>query len=436
MYFFTPTSWLSQLFKCWRGDMIFRFRFIASQYHKGRVRISYDPAGTAAQNLTADPTTSTVVFTKIVDLNKDTDVDIRVPFQQAISWLLVQANTPSNAGIVWSTSAAPAYIFDPQYFNGTIQVRVLNALTAPTAVSNVKMMVFVRAAENFEVANPIEIANNFSSFTVQSADVYGSPDELVVGSTSSFDNKYLVNFGESVLSLRSILRRFNLSSVWCEPNRAVDEKYTMIRQRFTRWPPYYGYDPNGLNSAKGLVVPASNFNFNYSQNTVYNWIAPAFVGQRGSMMWSFNTDTTKPLNSVKVIRVPQNPGVAVNTITSFVGGTASADTRYFRSVTEAQSNGSALTSQETQFGLTVLCPNYSQYRFQTTTPGNASNPTVVDGSDQDNLLLEISPTTGSTPIDTTILKIWKYVSIGTDFNLHFFLNCPVYNLLSALPPAN
>jgi len=435
--FMTPTSWVAQLFKAWRGDMIFRFKFICSQYHKGRVRISYDPAGTAAQNLTADAVSSTVVFTQIVDLNKDTDVEIRIPYQQAISWLLTRTGELTTALTPWSVSASPSYVFDPGYHNGTIQVRVLNALTAPVATSTIKMFVFVRGAENLEFANPAEPPAYISPFTVQSQDVYGEPQSVVVGAVrSSNSDKYLVNWGESILSLRRLMRRTNLSSVWCQPVSGSDDKYTVIRQRFTKWPPYYGYDPAGLNSAKGLIATASNFSYNFCQSTVYNWIAPAFVAQRGSMIWTFNVDSNHNANDVKVIRTPQNTGVATNTVTTFIGGTQSADARYFRLNTQAQASGSALTSQETQFGLSVLCPNYNPYRFQTTAPTNATNPTSVDASDQDNLILEISPTTGSSVADTTILKIWKYVSIGTDYNLHFFLNVPVLNILSAEPVAN
>jgi hypothetical protein len=431
----TPASWVAQLFKAWRGDMIFRFKFICSQYHKGRVRISYDPAGTVAQNLTADPLSSTVVFTQIVDLNKDTDVEIRIPYQQAISWLLTNAG--NYAVSPWSIGSSPTYVFDPGFHNGTIQVRVLNALTAPVATSTIKMFVFVRGADNLEFANPAEPPNNISPFVVQSADVYGEPTTVTVGASRRPNSeKYLVNWGESIMSLRTLMRRTNLSTVWCEPTSIVDDKYTVIRQRFTKWPPYYGYDPAGLNSAKGLLVPASNFNFNYCQTTVYNWVAPAFIGQRGSMIWTFNVDSNTTQNSVKIIRVPQNTGNAINTVTTFVGGTQSADARFFRNSTQAQASGSALTSQQTQSGLSVLCPNYNPYRFQTTTPTNATAPTSVDASDQDNILLEISPTTGNTPTDTTIFKIWKYASIGTDFNLHFFLNVPVLYQLSAVPVAN
>ncbi len=40
--FMTPLAWLYNMFGNWRGDIIFRFRFVASPFHKGRVRISYD----------------------------------------------------------------------------------------------------------------------------------------------------------------------------------------------------------------------------------------------------------------------------------------------------------------------------------------------------------------------------------------------------------
>jgi hypothetical protein len=439
LLYMTPLCWTALLFKGWRGDVIFRFKFIASKYHRGRVRISYDPAGTAAQNLTADPISSSVVFTKIVDLAEDTDVEIRIPYQQAISWLIAR-DVPDNintANIPWSLSTSPAYIFDPARDNGTIQMRILNTLTAPIASSTVKILVFVRAADNFELANPVNPITTASAFTVQSSDVYGAPMTSVIGATkSNFKDKYLVNYGETVLSLRSILRRTVLSTVWCEPMSMSDDKYTIIRQRFTRWPIYYGYDPSGIHSAKGLVATSTNFNFNFAHNTFYNWIAPAFVGQRGSMIWTFNVDSDKPINSIKVVKTPLTPGNAINVAPTFVGGTRSADANFFRNNTDPSCSGCSLTTQLTQGGISVLCPHMGQYRFETTDPKNATDPIGTEGSFDDNLILEISPTTGNSPVDTQILKIWKHVGIGTDFNLHFFLNVPVFNLFGGSPVPN
>jgi hypothetical protein len=47
----TPMSLVGRMFSYWRGDIKFRFKFNCSQYHKGRVRISWDPVGSIGTTL-------------------------------------------------------------------------------------------------------------------------------------------------------------------------------------------------------------------------------------------------------------------------------------------------------------------------------------------------------------------------------------------------
>lgn len=80
-YYFTPPGLVATLFRNWRGDIIYRFKFIATPFHKGRVRISYDPVASSVQTFSD---TGPYVFNKIVDLGAETDVEFRIPYQQAL----------------------------------------------------------------------------------------------------------------------------------------------------------------------------------------------------------------------------------------------------------------------------------------------------------------------------------------------------------------
>lgn len=54
----TPMAWVSNLFNNWRGDIIFTFKVVASPFHKGRLRISFDPSGYAGLNILNDANSS------------------------------------------------------------------------------------------------------------------------------------------------------------------------------------------------------------------------------------------------------------------------------------------------------------------------------------------------------------------------------------------
>nr|ULG00018.1 MAG: putative structural polyprotein [Marnaviridae sp.] len=420
--FMTPMAWISNLFNNWRGDVIFTFKIIASQYHKGRLRISFDPSGYAAENILNDANTSNVVFTKIVDLADSNEVEVRIPYQQAAAFLYNADVIDANPG--WSTSASPTFLYDGVQHNGTICVRVHNVLTAPIASSSVQVLVFVRGAENLEFANPRDLNNAISPFNVQS-DVIGTAP------TTPLDQQYLINFGEQISSLRTLLRRHSLSLSVTPPDNSTLDYYIFVKN-FSRIPLSYGYDPTGIHSAKGLITPASNFPFNFCKVHPLAYILPAFVGFRGSTNWTINTGMGTNVSSIRVCRQwDQNVATVGSSGFSFASGSLSSNAQGMLSLGEG-SGGCALTNQNTNSGLSVQCPNYSPYRFQSTAPSRASKPLSTDGATYDLLLLELVTSASAVPVKKMIINM--YCGIGTDFGAHFFLNVPAFFYVPAVTP--
>jgi hypothetical protein len=434
--YMTPMCWTAALFEHWRGDVIFKFKIVASPFHKGRLRISFDPSGYSGENIISDAVSANVVFTAIVDLGDDNEVEFRVPYQQATAFLQVR-NTYTQAQMGWSTSGSPTFAYDPQYDNGTITLRVQTALTAPVNPSTVSILVMVRAAENIEFANPRAV-QNFSTFAVQ-GDTYtesGGPITEIIGTgvRNPHADRYLVNFGESVKSFRQLLRRTQLSQVTTFTNNTTND-YNIIQKRFLKITPDYGYDTAGLHSAKGLVTTASNFAFNYVTKTPLTWLLPAFVAYRGSTIYTFNVDAPTPLSHVRVWRSNQTGTNVSESITSASKGTVSANAAFFLANCDVGSAGQALTNQNTNAGISVLCPNYSRYRFQSTSSILWSQAGIVDDNGLDEFVLE-AVTDGVTGVTDVGLKIWTYHGIGTDFGAYFFLNVPTLWKYASVPTAN
>ena len=118
-YYFTPMSLLGVLFNNWRGDVIFRFKFISTPFHKGRVRISYDPYSNSVQT---QGDTGPYVFNRIVDLGAETDVELRVPYQQALPWCYTSLFTDMSASNVWTTNSAPTVPMKDTFINGMVSI--------------------------------------------------------------------------------------------------------------------------------------------------------------------------------------------------------------------------------------------------------------------------------------------------------------------------
>jgi len=415
----TPMGYFANLFNFWHGDIIFRFKFIASPFHKGRVRIMFDPAGISAENLISDTVSSTVIFNQIVDLGKDTDVEVRIPYLQALPWLRIT----NQGGQAWSTSLSPAFLYNSASSNGNILIRVLTALSAPVASSNVPILVFVRAAENMEFANPGDELPGFSLFSVQSEDIV---QHIVAGETKDLaKDRYLVNFGEAIISLRQVLRRMTLVDIRNIGTSAFT--FGLWIRTMSKYPPSYGFDPFGIDTAKGLTATTTTFPFNFSKLQPMAYVQQCFIGSRGSVMWHFNVEDTGPSGAITIMRRPDLNATAGIAVKTQAGATASTIANFYAKNVPNYFSGGALTNQFTQAGLSASLPMYNNYKFVGANSALATQMPSSDGSGNDASQLIVSYNGNAGPLPAN-MKIWSWAGIGTDYSVQFFLNCPTYYL--------
>lgn len=439
----TPAAMVACLYKHWRGDLIYRFDVIASPYHKGRLIVSHDPTGTSGVNIMNTTTTTNAVNTHIIDLAETTSFELRVPYQQPTSYVLTRAGVNSTfltaSAKPWTVGGATSVLSQGD-INGYITLRVQTVLTAPVAVAPVNVLVSVRGADNLEFANPSNPPVYLSTFTAQSGefDEAHQADTSTLGNTVStqMTQRTRMHFGESVACLRPLLRRMCYHS--SVPASSNGNNYTggdwILQYRFRRLPTMFGYDPNGIFLATGLVTPASSFPFNYANMTPLTWVMPAFVAYRGSMNWSFDiTSAGKLLSNVSVVRDNNNTngaGIGFYNVTSTA--TASTRAQLYGRRSRGTVCGTTLTNMNTQSGVNVSVPNMTQYRFQTTDFATANAGSVLDGSLQEACALEVKESNSINPFE---INIESYVGAGADFNLHYFLNVPTWLNYGSYPTA-
>jgi hypothetical protein len=111
---------------------------------------------------------------------------------------------------------------------------------------------YVRGADNFQLANPKPLPQNVASaFTIQSQPVpqegqkrvtFGKPGAIAL------PNQYRVNFGEVVLSARVLLHRANYIYTQGEPTANATQPL-IYTSNFGKLPPFQGFDPSGIQSA-------------------------------------------------------------------------------------------------------------------------------------------------------------------------------------------
>ncbi len=431
--YMTPMAFVGNLFQYWRGDVIFRFRFLATQYHRGRVRIIFDPSGSSAQNITTISGTQPMCFNEVIDLTKDTNVEFRVPYNQAYPWLQTFQPT-SYTQIPFDISTTPNFNHVDGYTNGSIAIRVVTLLTGPDSIGEVPILVSVRAADNLEFASPQSLPQRYSQFEPQSLDEYDmTPSHMVIAGhapSGAIPEKYLINHGESIMSLRQILRRYNLQYV-----RSYSSAATVIFQNgynvFTAMPANTGYDPEGQYTADELVGPGSS-PYNYVAQTPLTYISSAFIGYRGSVNYCLVPLTATSLLgaiTLRVMRLSNKVTLGFGTNTT-LGDNTSITANYMMNSVYGYDTaaGVAMTHTQTNAGLTFACPMYSRYKFLSL---DKTSPTLNSWGIDDRAVFRSDITM---PVGATNRQLVNYyAAIGTDWNCHFFLNVPTFYVQSSIP---
>jgi len=426
-----PLSYFGRLFQYWRGDIRVRVKVICTKFHKGRLKISYDPVGDISA---VDPPENTV-YTQILDIGEHDDVTFTIPYHQPEGWKTIDRGLTTN----WTPGNALAPRSDND--NGTLTIRVLNTLTAP-ATSTVSLLFFVSGGDNFEYAAP---ATSLSAegayptmFNLQGEDTTDvTPTEMVIGTTAAvLPERYGVNMGECVASLRSLLHRHTLYST-----RALGDALSgnvRINTYLKRLPNSPGYDTSSWGSATKVLVASGSAPFAFVNMTPITWVTVAFCGYRGSVNYILtpNANSSPSLDRVTIYRSDATPGaseVATFPSTAMTPVTAPgklAPQNYFstgRPIGVEGLGGAALTSTRTNASIMFNFPNYSKNNFARADPTVLALGSSQDDTRQENVGVEIWLDTTTTPASRFSVSI--YAGAGPDYNPVFFLCCPTIDYL-------
>lgn len=417
-YQMTPMGYLSWLFRVWRGDIIFRFKFICTRFHKGRVRITFDPTN----DISTTVPDYTTVFNEVVDIGAEQDVEVRIPYSQATTFLKC---APQSGNYNFSGSA----LAPDANCNGLVTMRVVNPLSGPISPTAIPVMVFVRAAENIEFAHPTNGAaynQTLTPLTLQSDEIQYpvEPKQIIAGNkpTTGDPNKYLVHYGECVTSLRPLIHRNEYQYTIQSLGNLLTNTYCVYNFSQSRRLKYGGFDSNGPWTAS-KIVGVGTTNYSYIKNNLAQLVSLMYIGQRGSVRHTFNIESQAfTPNNVVVKRLDVTisssdySAVAVSTSTN-----VNVLSQVTIQNTLSYNNGVALTDMRNQPAIAMDFPYYSRYNFQFVKPTTALLGSSTDGTDTDNVILQVQ-----LPAVTTAgpIKVNVWSQLGPDYNFFFFRNTP------------
>jgi len=422
----------------WRGSMKFRFQVVASAFHRGRLKIVYEPYQMGAQ------TEYNINYMHIVDISEDKDFTVEIGWGSPYPYLRHKSPgvsvTPFQSGPVPLTGPAQ------DLCNGYLYVSIVNELTSPNATVNndVSVNVFVSTGDDFEVKNPSEdLIKNLTLFQAQSGFENQVGDETVVqtdkdcttepskpiqdsvlGSMAApldlTDPATRVFYGEEITSFRQCLKRYNYFQYFPLNSDATATGVQHVRYTLNSYP--FNRGEAGVNSAFGTT--------NYCKNTLFNYIGSAYMGWRGGMRWKFLTALGDHAGELRAQRL--NTLAPINTYTqTAVDVTTATVAEAMRNVTEMYDTlwaGGAATPTSNQSVLEVEIPYHNNHRFAIARELNYAssqsdptfNPFAIDyigsfaNADRGN-------------------GLQAYVAAGEDFSYFFFVGAPVMFVQSTLP---
>lgn len=444
----TPIFHCSAPFQYWRGSITYRFSVACSNFHRGRLRVVYDPV----DNLTpSSPPDFSTTYQRVVDISDTKDFEITIPWNQTAAFreidhyiaynpLLKYTPTPDTTG---NFTIGPI-LDDPAYQNGYLSIYVLNELTVPndSDPNDPEINCFVRAGEDFELACPTSRTIEKYSFfrkdggdfalnppaklgplptvpELQSdsgrADAQAGEGVMVLdtpGTVRHLDHTNLVYFGETIKSFRDLLKRYQFLDVFFDRGAVFRAKY-LWRLRQPNFPLYRGYDSAGQDLRDGE-------SYTYAKMTLMNWLTPSYVCRKGGIRWKYyfldeeDYPTHKLMSATRWVpplgaAYPSNERIDLTSRPTF------AKDLYVPNVLSAW-EGMIATATMINPTVEFELPYYSNYRFK---PGaGVSLINFLDEMHETNVI-------GPAPSADEGNGVSRYVAAGEDFSLDWYLSAPV-----------
>jgi hypothetical protein len=425
-------------FSKWRGTVKFRFQIVASTFHKGRLKITYDPS----LPLTNEYNTN---YTYIIDLAKERDFTVDIGWGQEKS--MVGHRHPGQNSEPYDTIAIAT---DPGInANGILSVYVVNDLTVPNSIANndIEVNVFVSVGDDFEVFEPdsrnIEDLVWFepqmgeiftpqmaettdSSLNHPDADLTKHEDEpMKMDSSSSMaptlsqqDHTSCVYFGDPITSFRQCLKRYNYHSAMSLAS--VTTSPTLMTVRNSNFPYYRGYAPGAVHFTS---VPGPTTPYNFCKMTLLNYITPAYTCRRGGLRWKYHR-TGGLTNDTALMMVCRDStsgnGYTQDETTLITQGTGSLYARVRELAMEMPHtwDGAVATSTRQNPVVEAELPFYSVDRF--------ALGKQADMTSSNNVFRDFHTLTTIWECEATdSCSIHCFTSVGEDFTLGFFTGAPV-----------
>jgi hypothetical protein len=276
----TATGFAAMPFRYWRGKIHFRFDVICTQFHRGKLAFVFEP--NVQQNVLIDSSGLQLnkQFLCTLDIQESQSIEICVDWASSLPWLRCDHTALISNGNLVIDSARQ------EWYNGYISVYPMVQLQGPD-VETISINVYMKSSDmHFNYFQP----GLLPTLSLQSDEQREDHTCIMINpcgaSTKSLND---MNFGESVVSLRPLLKRF---SVIRQYQADVPTTGTSCIKIFDQiYPP---------------LEPRFGMSVQTPEPLLLNYLRMAFMGMRGSMRFRI-TGRHVDLQTLSAIRVEQEP---------------------------------------------------------------------------------------------------------------------------------
>lgn len=439
--FYFPACAMAALpFRNWTGTMNFRFQVIASAFHKGRLKVVYDPNYLVTNEYNTN-------YLEVIDIADKTDFTISIANGQHVTYL--DHHKPGIDSVTQLYSTTP--YLSKEEGNGVVGIYVVNELTTPnsTVTNDVEIAVYVSMGDDFEVANPDDHFQRFVTKpqsgmetmtevidTNETTDELDRPEQVIDNylgpSKDMLENINHVFYGETIRSFRPLLKRYALH----ECIGPLAGTYTVAHHRRCMLPYYRGNVSGAVHLANGGLSP-----YNFVNTLLIHWVVTAFQGWRGAMRYKILP--RGPLDNDNITEVERyntgpfdtyyvstNSGIDFYTTTSDAARAAVLGdknaTPYIRQSLTGY-NGLARVHRSVNPQIEFEIPFYANFRYH---PGKINNYTDLPGNVAPLQSFVIRDMTNG---ETSTLKE-IHVAVGEDFQCFFWTGLPPLYFENTPPP--
>lgn len=163
-YHVAPMGFVALPFEFWKGSVEIRLQVVCSAYHRGRLRLVWDP------DYVVGPDNFNVNYSTMLDITESTEITLKIGWGQELDYLRVPdlaAQLDGNPGTDSRNTKNP-------FSNGVLAIYVVNPLTSPAPYStNVAINMYARACGDFEVCGPSDL--NVAPFVPASQNTTTTP---------------------------------------------------------------------------------------------------------------------------------------------------------------------------------------------------------------------------------------------------------------------